>query len=182
MSRSTGTSFTLFAKLLLALASIAAYALIANLAERLEPIEGVPDPGFWFHYVAGAIFGALVLTPYLGPRQRALRFAGLCLASAGIYRLAVWFVAEGPLDYGVLATFVIAGAGAAAICVCAVVLIAPQPHRALAFVLVPAAGALGGASFELKMASDEIMLLSHGIWQLLVCFALHAGFRQRTRA
>jgi hypothetical protein len=182
MSPSTGVTFSLLAKLLLALASIAAYALISNLADALEPVESVPDPGFWFHYLAGAIFGALVLTPYAGADRRAMRVAGLCIASALVYRLAVWFVTEGPLDYDVVATFAITGAGAAVLCALAVVLIAPQPKRALAFVLALVAGALGGASFDLKLSSDQYLLVSHGIWQLLVCLALHAGFRQRTSA
>lgn len=181
-SLSADARFPLFAKVLLAFASIAAYALISNLADVLEPVESVPDPGFWFHYLAGAIFGALVLTPYVGADRRAIRMAALCIASAVIYRLAVWFVTEGPLDYDVVATFAITGAGAGVLCALAVVLIAPQPRRPLAFVLALVAGALGGASFDLKMSSDQYLLVSHGIWQLLVCLALHAGFRQRTTA
>jgi hypothetical protein len=175
---------SLVAKLLLALASIAAYALISNLAEAVEPIEGVPDPGFWFHYLAGAIFGGLVLGPYAGTHQRALRIAGLALAGAAIYRLAVWFVTAGPLDFDVAATFAITGAVAAALCGLSVVLIAPRQDRPLVFVLVLAlaAGALGGATFDLKISSDPFLLVSHGTWQLLVCLALHAGFRDRTTA
>lgn len=181
MSRSTDTSFSLGAKLLLALASIAAYALISNLAEALEPVEGVPDPGFWFHYLAGAIFGALVLAPYAGPRQRALRIVALSLAGAAIYRLAVWFVTAGPLDYDMAATFAITGSGAAVLCALAVIVIAPRLKRPVLLVLVLAlaAGALGGASFDFKISSDPFLLVSHGVWQLLVCLALHVGFERR---
>jgi hypothetical protein len=179
MSPSTGTSFPLFTKLLLVLASIAAYLLVANIAEALDPLEAVPDAGLWFHYVVGALFGALVLGPYAAADHRPLRILGLAAASAVIYRLAILFVTEGPLDYGVLATFVITGAGAALLCALAVWLVAPQPFRPLAFVLALVAGALGGATFELKVASDPFLLVSHAAWQLLVCLALHAGFGVR---
>jgi hypothetical protein len=166
-------------KFLLALASIAAYAVIARLAEAADPLESVPDAGLWFHYVVGAIFGALVLGPYATQPRRALRVIGLAVASALIYRLAVLFVTEGPLDYAVVTTFAITGAGAALLCCLAVSLIAPRPPRAVPLILALVAGAIGGASFDLRIASDPFLLLSHGAWQLLVCLALHAGFDVR---
>ena len=166
-------------KLLLALASIAAYVLVANIAEALDPLESIPDAGLWFHYVVGAIFGALVLGPYAAPDRRPLRIAGLAAASAAIYRVAILFVTEGPLDYGVLTTFVITGAGAALLCCLAVCVIAPQRFAPLAFVLALLAGGAGGATFELKFASDPFLLVSHAAWQFLVCLALHAGFEAR---
>lgn len=179
MNASTGTNLPLISKLLLSLASIAAYLLVANLAEALDPLESVPDAGLWFHYVVGAIFGALVLGPYATAPHKALRIFGLAAASAVIYRLAILFVTEGPLSYDVLTTFMITGAGAALLCVLATCLIAPQPLRLNAFLFVLLAGAAGGASFELKLVTDPFLLLSHAIWQLLVCLALHAGFRAR---
>jgi hypothetical protein len=175
-SPSADTRFSLASKVLLALASIASYALVSSLAEALEPMESVPPPGVWFPYVAGAIFGGFVLMPYVGADRRAVRIAALWVAGALIYRLAVWFATDGPLNYDVLVTFVITGAGAAVLCALAVALLAPRPYRPLALVFALVAGALGGASFELKVASDEFMVLSHGCWQLLVCLALHAGF------
>jgi hypothetical protein len=81
-------SLPLWAKLGLALVSVLAYSVIAELADRFEAIESVPDTGLWFHYVVGAVFGALVLAPYVGPRQRIIRIVLLCAASAGI---EVWF-------------------------------------------------------------------------------------------
>ena len=179
LSPSTGTNFSLAAKFLLALASIASYALVSSLAEAIEPMESVPPPGLWFPYVAGAIFGGFVLMPYVGTDRRVARIAALWVAGALIYRLAVWFAVDGPLNYEVLVTFVITGAGAAVLCALAVALLAPRPLRPLALGLALVAGALGGASFEIKVASDEFMLLGHGCWQLLVCLALHAGFERR---
>lgn len=179
-SPSADTRFSLVSKILLALASVASYSLVLRLAQAVEPIESVPDTGLWFPYAAGAIFGAFVLMPYVGPDRRTLRIAGLWVASALIYRLAVWFAADGPLDAGMLATFAITGAGAAVLCALAVVLIAPQPGSAPAFAFALIAGALGGASLDLKVAFDPDMLIGHGIWQLLVCLALHAGFGRRT--
>jgi len=174
------TRFSLVSKILLALASVASYSLVLRLAEAIEPVESVPGTGLWFPYVAGAIFGGFVLMPYVGQDRRTLRIAGLWVASALIYRLAVWFAADGPLGAGMLATFAITGAGAAVLCALSVVLIAPQRGSAPAFVFALVAGALGGASLDLKVAFDPDMLVGHGIWQLLVCLALHAGFERRT--
>ncbi len=179
MSPSSGTGSSLVIRLLLALASIAAYAIIARLAEAADPLEAIPDAGLWFHYVIGAIFGALVLGPYATAPRRALRILGFAVAAALIYRLAVLFVTEGPLDYAVITTFAITGAGAAVLCACAIGLIAPRALRMLPVVLALIAGAVGGASFDLRIASDPFLLLSHGIWQLLTCLALHAGFEAR---
>jgi uncharacterized membrane protein YsdA (DUF1294 family) len=174
---STGTSFSLITKLALAAFSVLAYSLIADLADRFEAIESVPDTGLWFHYVVGGSLGALVLAPYLGSRQQVVRFVLLCAASAAIYWLAVWFVTDGPIGYDAITAFVIAGAGAALLSGFAVVAIAPRAFdmRLVAFTLV--AGAIGGAAFDLKFAFDQYLLAGHVAWQLLVCLALHFGFR-----
>jgi uncharacterized membrane protein YsdA (DUF1294 family) len=176
-SPSTGTSFSLISKLALALASVLTYSLIADLADRVEAIESVPETGLWFHYVVGAVFGALVLAPYLGARQRVIRFVLLCAASAVIYWLAVWFVTDGPIGYDAITAFVIAGAGAALLSGLAVVAIAPHTFdmRLVAFTLV--AGAIGGAAFDLKFAFDQYLLTGHAAWQILVCLALHFSIR-----
>ena len=177
MSSSTGTSFPPLIKLALALVSVVAYSVIAELADRFEAIESVPDTGLWFHYVVGAVFGALVLAPYLGPRQQIIRFVLLCVASAGIYWLAVWFVTDGPIGYDSITSFVVSGAGAALLSGLAVVAIAPRAFgmRLVAFTLV--AGAFGGAAFDLKFAFDQYLLAGHVAWQVLVCLALHFSFR-----
>ena len=170
-------SLPLWAKLGLALVSVVAYSVIAELADRFDAIESVPDTGLWFHYVVGAVFGALVLAPYLGPRQRIIRFVLLCAASAGIYWVAVWFVTDGPIGYDAITSFVISGAGAALLSGLAVVAFAPRTFdvQLIAFTLV--AGAIGGAAFDLKFAFDQYLLAGHVAWQLLVCLALHFSFR-----
>lgn len=177
MTTSTGSSFPLLIKLALALVSVVAYSVIAELADRFEAIESVPDTGLWFHYVVGAVFGALVLAPYVGPRQRIMRFALLCAASAGIYWLAVWFVTDGPIGYDAVTSFVISGAGAALLSGLAVVAIAPQTIELRLVVFTLVAGAFGGAAFDLKFAFDQYLLAGHVAWQLLVCLALHFSFR-----
>ena len=177
MSPSTGTSFSLFIKLALALVSVVAYSIIAELADRFEAIESFPDTGLWFHYVVGAVFGALVLAPYLGARQKIVRLILLCATSALIYWLAVWFVTDGPIGYNAITSFVLAGAGAALLSGLAVVALAPRAFdlRLVAFTLL--AGAIGGAAFDLKFAFDQYLLAGHAAWQMLVCLALHFSFR-----
>jgi hypothetical protein len=175
---STGSSsLSLVLKLGLALASVVAYVAIARLAEAVEPIEGVPDTSLWFHYLVGAVFGALVLGPYARASSRALRILVLALASAAIYRLAVWFVTEGPIGYDALVSFMLAGAGAAVLSGLAVAGIGPQPFSARLVVLTLAAGALGGATFDIQVPADTYLLVGHAAWQLLVCIALHAAIR-----
>jgi hypothetical protein len=163
----------------LALTSVVAYAVIAQLADVLEPIEAIPDAGLWFHYVVGAVFGALVLGPYVGTNHRAMRILSLSVASAVIYYLAVKFVVDGPIGYEAITSFVIAGAGAAVLCGVATVLLAPCAPGWRVVPLAAVAGALGGATFELKLPFDPNLLVAHAIWQLLVCLALHFSLRER---
>ncbi len=106
------------------------------------------------------------------------RILALAAASAAIYWLAVRFVADGPIPYDSIVSLIVAGSGAALLCGLAVVFIAP---RAFSWGLVPlllAAGALGGAAFEIRIPNDELLLVGHATWQLLVCLALHYGFRR----
>ena len=179
-SHSTGTSNSLVFKYGLALTSVVAYAVIAELADALEPIEAIPDAGLWFHYVVGAVFGALVLGPYVGPKQRALRIVLLATASAGIYYLAVRFVADGPFSYDATTSFVIAGSASAVLCAIATILIAPCAPDWRVVPLAAVAGAIGGATFDFKLSFDQNLLMPHAVWQLLVCLALHFGLRERS--
>ena len=178
-SPSTGTRFSLVFKYGLALTSVVAYAVIAQLADALEPIEAIPDAGLWFHYVLGAVFGALVLGPYVGPKQRALRIVLLAIASAGIYYLAVRFVADGPFSYDATTSFVLAGSASAVLCAIATILIAPCAPDWRVVPLAAVAGAIGGAAFDFKLSFDQNLLMPHAVWQLLVCLALHFGLRER---
>ena len=159
------------------MASIVAYAVLVLLAEKLDTIEGIPETGLWFHYVVGAVFGALVLAPFIGPRQRVIRFVAMCVASAAIYYLAVRFVIDGPIGYDMITSFILAGSAAALLSAMAVVVIAP---RAFSWKLLPlalTAGAVGGAAFDLKFSFDPNLLIGHAAWQLLVCIALNFSFR-----
>ena len=159
------------------MASIVAYAVLVLLAEKLDTIEGIPETGLWFHYVVGAVFGALVLAPFIGPRQRVIRFVAMCVASAAIYYLAVRFVIDGPIGYDMITSFILAGSAAALLSAMGVVVIAP---RAFSWKLLPlalTAGAVGGAAFDLKFSFDPNLLIGHAAWQLLVCIALNFSFR-----
>src|SRR5262245_35439253 len=176
---STGTSSMLVFKYGLALASVVAYAVIARLADALDPVEGFTNAGRWFQYLVGAVFGALVLGPYVGARQRALRIFLLAVSSALIYYLAVWFVVEGPIGYDAVTSFVVSGSGSAVLCAVATILLAPRAPDWRVVPLAAAAGAVGGAAFDLKLAFDESLLIAHAAWQLLVCLALHVGLRDR---
>jgi hypothetical protein len=182
MSSSTGTNFTgiptsLILRIGLALASIVAYGVLALIAEKLEAVDGIPETGLWFHYLVGAVFGALVLAPYIGPRQRVIRFLAMCIASAAIYYLAVRFVIDGPIGYDMITSFILAGSAAALLSGIAVVAIAPRAFSLKFVPLALAAGALGGAVFDLKFSFDPNLLIGHAVWQLLVCLALNFSFR-----
>ena len=184
MSSSTGTSYSRIPtspvlRFALVLASIVAYAVLALLAEKLETIEGIPETGLWFHYVVGAVFGALVLAPFIGPRQRAVRFLTMCFASAAIYYLAVRFVIDGPIGYDMITSFILAGSAAAVLSGIAVVAIAPRAFTLKLLPLALAAGALGGATFDLKFSFDPNLLIGHAVWQLLVCLALNFSFLEK---
>lgn len=148
------------------------------LGEHLESGGGFSELGFWLRLATGAVFGACVLGPYAATSHHVPRILALAAASAAIYWLAVRFVADGPIPYDSIVSLIVAGSGAALLCGLAVVFIAP---RAFSWGLVPlllAAGALGGAAFEIRIPKDDLLLVGHATWQLLVCLALHYGFRR----
>jgi hypothetical protein len=172
------TGFTLRGKYGLLLASLTGYVALALLAEHLASTGRTTEAGPWFHYAAGAVFGALVLGPYAVPRRRIARILALAVASAAIYWLAVRFVTETPIPYDVIVSLVIAGALAAVLCGLAVIVIAPRRFGWRVLVLLAIAGAAGGAAFEFRIPNDGLLLVGHATWQLLVGLALHFGFRQ----
>ncbi len=168
--------FPLLGKYGLALVSLIAFVAISLLGERLESRGVFSELGFWFRLTTGAVFGAFVLGPYAAAARRVPRILALAAASAAIYWLAVRFVADGPIPYDSIVSLTIAGSGAALLCGMAVVFIAPQAFGWRLVPLLLAAGALGGAAFEIRIPNDELLLVGHATWQLLVCLALHFGF------
>ena len=184
MSPSTGTSFpvipnmhTLLFHLLLASASVVAYALLVQLTPFLEALDDVPYVSTAFHLLVGAIFGALVMAPYARLPHRILRGVALAATSAAIYYFTLRFVVGGPAGLSALATFMIAGACAALLCGAAVAVIAPQAFSLRLAALLVVAGAVGGAVFDARISFDPNLLLGHAAWQLLVCAALFFGQR-----
>ena len=167
---------SLVAKYGLVLASMVGYVALALLAEHLAATGSMEDAWPWFHYAAGAVFGAFVLGPYAAPSRRMARIAALATASAMIYWLAVRFVAEAPLPFGSIVSLVISGSLAALLSGLAAIVIAPRPFRWKLVPLLLGAGALGGAASEIRIPDDELLLAGHATWQLLVCLALHFGF------
>jgi hypothetical protein len=167
------TGFTLRGKYGLLLASLTGYVALALLAEHLAATGRTTEAGPWFHYAAGAVFGALVLGPYAAPRRRIARVVTLAVASAAIYWLAVRFVTETPIPYDVIVTLGIAGSSAALLCGLAVIVVAPRPFCWKLVPMLLAAGALGGAAFKFRIPDDELLLAGHATWQVLVCLALH---------
>jgi hypothetical protein len=157
---------------------VVAYAILTQVAYWLEGLGGFPSPSLWFHYVIGAIFGALVMAPYARGPHRLLRGLALAAASAAIYWLAVWFVTDGPMGYDSIVSFTVAGALAAVLCGVAVAMLAPNAMSGRLFLLTLLAGAVGGATFDLKLAYDQNLLVAHAAWQLLVCLALHVGLHR----
>ncbi len=170
-------------KIALALASVGAYWLMVALAERFDWSASFLGMPLVFHKV-GAVFGLLVLAPYaFASAQRIPRMLALAVASAAIYYGAVRFVTDGPFEYPVVWTFVIAGAGAGLLCGLAVAVLVPRRPSGLLAALTLAAGAAGGALFEWTLPIDWAPSDIHAYlgWQLLVCLALHRGFLPSTQ-
>ena len=164
-------------RLLLAVVSVLSYAVLVQFTPLIEAIEGVPHLNTAFHLLIGAIFGAFVLAPYARAPRRGLRGILLALAAAAIYYAAIRFVVDGPASLDALDSFVIAGSAAALLSGLAVALIAPQPFWRRTAVLLLVAGAVGGASFALKVSFDPDLVIGHAVWQLLTCFGLYLGQR-----
>ncbi len=175
-------SLNLWAKVALALVSAGTYGLLNSLSARSEALDAILSKANSGMHLIGIIFGALVMVPYVAPAgRRVLRAVTMCIASAAIYYAAVRFVADGPLGYNTITSFVLSGSGAALLTGLTVVVLGPRPFPARLIPLMLAAGAAGGAVFEYKSSIDETMLLAHAAWQLLVCLALHFSFRETPR-
>ena len=176
LSPSAGTVIPAFLfRLMLAMASVVGYAVLAQFAPLLETLDSLPGANVLFHLLIGAVFGALVLAPYACAPNRAERGILLAIASAAIYYAAIRFVVDGPAGLDPLASLVLAGVGAALLCGLAVALIAPRPFTRRLGLALTVAGAVGGAVFDLKLAFDPDLLIGHAAWQLLVFLALYFG-------
>lgn len=191
-SPSTGTRFpesrfwravqllSLSGKLALAVLSAASYWLIDELGDRFDWDVTIFGNFVWPSHLVAAIFGALVMAPYVAVSNvRLLRILAMCIASAFIYFYAVNFVADGPFSYNTLVPFLISGGGAAVLAGLSVVVLAPGRASWRLFVLCLVAGLLGGAAFEdsVWLGCDFAPFGGHLVWQVLVCLALHFGLR-----
>lgn len=173
-------SLSLPGKLILAVLSGGSYWLIDELGERFDWDATVFGNFAWQPQLVAAIFGILVMAPYVAASSvRLLRVLGMCVASAFIYFYAVKFVADGPFSYNTLAPFLISGAAAALLVGLSIVVLAPGRASWRLFVLCLVAGLVGGAAFEdsVWLGSDFAQFGGHLVWQVLVCLALHFGLR-----
>ncbi|MGH8250115.1 MAG: hypothetical protein ACREVI_05385 [Steroidobacteraceae bacterium] len=192
MIPSTGTSISarlrqamhappLPAKLVLAIVSGCTYGLMAWLTERSEAFDVLLSRGKAAWHLIAIVFGALVMAPYASASPRPLlRALAMCIASAAIYYSSVRFIVDGPFGYDSLAPFLLVGGAAALLVGGAVTLLSSQRFSALLVYWTLAAGAAGGATFDVDfgLASDLNLAVAHVAWQALVCIALHFGFRQ----
>lgn len=158
---------------MLAMASVVAYAVLVQFTPLLETIDSVPSMNTLFHLLVGAIFGALVLAPFVQGPRRLARGIALAAVAAAIYYGAIRFVVESPAGLDPLAVLVIAGVGSALLCGVAVVLIAPGRFTQRLGIALAIAGGVGGAVFDLKLAFDPHLLIGHAAWQLSVFLALY---------
>ena len=154
------------------------------LGDRLE--ETLPL-GFssWTNILVGALFGALVLAPWVPRRPRAaLRIAALVLAAVLIYTLAVWLsvINWGPLNLGGAAAIIASGVLGACLVTAAVVLGAPLQASPSIWGYAIVAGLAGGTVFHYAITADGgppslVIGTGYAVWQVLVALALALGRR-----
>lgn len=169
-------TLTLPGKLALAVVSASSYWLLSLLMKHSDTFDELLSQANAGFHLVGIIFGALVMAPYVAASaRRTVRVVLMCVASAVIYYLAVRFVVDGPLGHVTITSYILSGSGAALLAGLAVVALAPKPFSWKLIPLTLAAGAAGGAAFELELAFDANLMVGHAAWQLLVCLALHYG-------
>ncbi len=171
------------AKLALALVSASSHWLMSFLADRSAAFDEFLSTANFGLHIVGILFGALVMAPYVAaPDRRILRIIAMCVASAAIYYAAVRFVVDGPFIHSTIAPFLISGTAAALLVGLATAWIAPRRPSALLVALTVVAGAVGGSTFDWSFggALESAPIAGHYVWQLLVCVALHFGFRKAT--
>jgi len=157
--------------------------LLAALSGWLAWLAGsAPFPLTGRAVLQGAVFGALVLVPFLGPgRGRAVRAAALLAGSVAIQltalNLALHLATLGPLPFAITAAAIAGALLVAALAQAAIPLRATWPLWPLA----AAAGLLGGLvlSFPPAMAAGRLPGLV--AWQALVWAVLYATCGQTLR-
>jgi len=132
----------------------------------------------------GAVFGLLVLVPFIAPaaRHRVLRGAALVLAGAVIYALAVRSAVDGyGLPIAGRAAVSISGVLGALLSAAAASAIAPLSPRPRLWPYCAVSGLLGGlvVAAALDAESDLVVAAAHAVWEVLVCLALVVGVRKQ---
>jgi hypothetical protein len=144
---------------------------------------GQLGPSFeWlFSYgLAGAIFGALVLVPFVGAkRSRAGRASALILGSILIYALTVELATDryGSLNLDNDTSILVSGALGAILVGILTTLAAPLRASRKLWAYVVVAGLVGGFLFNLAVYSPHavVVALGYAAWQVPVCWALYMG-------
>ena len=140
----------------------------------------VLDSPYATYVPIGAVFGALVLVPFLPAwRQRIGSVAALVLGSIVIYGLAVQLAFEqyGPLDLEYETSIVVSGLlGALLVGVLAKVAV-PLRTSVWSWAAVAGAGLIGGIVFSWAWSEggDASIVVGYVVWQVLVCLALGIG-------
>jgi hypothetical protein len=168
----------------LGLGAISGYAAYPAglLGDRLEDVAPLSFSN-WSTVLIGMSFGAIALSAFVtAASARTLRVLALAGASTFVYGLTVWLAvgSYGPLHLGGAASIVASGALGALLVTAAVVAVAPRRAAPWLWPCALAAGAGGGAIFELAMRLDsgpEALVVGTGyaVWQALVCLVLDRG-------
>jgi hypothetical protein len=140
--------------------------------------------GYVYYFLAGLLFAAAVLFPYLKRDDRvALSAITLAIASAVSYYCAVWLAVEEPLTDSVeWLSFTVASVGGAGIVLFALVWMTPVRATPVLAILVLIAAVIGGPVTYLTLPKDSlIVLLGHGSWHILMCLAIYYGSKSWRR-
>jgi hypothetical protein len=146
----------------------------------LEWLDSTGLPGAWAensYIFVGAIFGALVLVPFVSDRRRRTgAIVALVLGSVAVYGLVVEFATKqyGPLKLDYDVAIVVSGLLGAVLVGLLAKIAVPLKTPGIFWVAVSAAGLSGGFLFSLVWESDYDAIAATGFigWQVLVCLAL----------
>ena len=160
-------------KLALAVVSGFSYWWIGDIKDDLGWFD-------WSWHLIGAIFGALVMAPYVAASNyRLLRALAMCIASATIYHYTIVLVSDGPFSVDTNTPWLVFGGSAALLTGLSTWVLAPLKFHLTLIPLTLVAGALGGGAYHwIPLSGDDPKLsVVHFAWQVLVCLALHFGLR-----